>query len=73
MNKLNCGIKIKIHKHLNDINIYAKSNQDQTDQFTQKLIKELIILEENGRTDPQLHNQCLVVFLLETLSITKTT
>ena len=49
----------KIQSHLNDTNTYVKSTHDQTDQFVQKIIKELRTPKENGRITPQLYNKFL--------------
>ena len=49
----------KIQSHLNDTNTYVKSTHDQTDQFAQKVIKELKTQKGNGRITPQLYNKFL--------------
>ena len=47
----------KIYAHLNDKTTYKTINHDHTDQFANKIIKELKDLKQNGKITPQLYNK----------------
>ena len=47
----------KIYAHLNDKTTYKTITHDHTDQFANKIIKELKDLKQNGKITPQSYNK----------------